>query len=586
MSPSPLRTALVLIVFAALFLTLSVASFTRTAATWDEPQHLTTGYLALKYGDYRLDPEHPPFLRIWAALPLLARDDIRTDIQVIDKVDPLAWADFLQFQYAHLFLYKANDADRLLYPARFMIALLGVLLGVLLFFWALEWLGFWPAVVGLGCYAIEPNILAHSSLVTTDFGITCFFFGSAYFLWRTTRRLSMGNLCGLVALTALAAVSKFSAVVLGPSVVALLTVHSLRAIPWACRIGPVQEIPTRLGKTAASAAIVLLVALVCWGTIWAAYGFRYLPSDTPGWHYDFEDNEILRARTPAIANAVHWIDAHHLLPNAFSEGFLIGQTKAQGRGTYLAGEFSTQGWWYFFPVAFLIKTPVSLVVLFIGGLLTCLARRKGFLQDNLFVLLPMGVYLAAALSSKLNIGLRHILPIYPFVILLAALCAREFINTQRKSVLAALGLLCAFWLFEFARVYPHNLAFFNQFVGGPQHGYEYLADSNLDWGQDLKPLKKWMDQQGIQQINLAYFGTADPAYYGMHCTYLPGSPFFAESQISLPRLPGYVAVSDTVLVGVYLSPAGRAFYNPLLEKRPAADIGYSIRVYWVDSRWW
>ncbi len=150
----------------------------------------------------------------------------------------------------------------------------------------------------------------------------------------------------------------------------------------------------------------------------------------------------------------------------------------------------------------------------------------------------------------------------------------------------ALGVLLAFWVFEFARVYPHNLAFFNQFVGGPQDGYEYLLDSNLDWGQDLKPLKKWMDQQGIQQINLAYFGTADPAYYGMQCTYLPGSPFFAQNQNSLPQLPGYVAISDTVLMGVYLNPAWRAFYKPLLKMQPVADIGYSIRVYKVDNRWW
>ncbi len=371
-----IRTAVVLVLFAAVFLTLSVASFTRTSATWDEPQHLMTGYLALKHGDYRLDPEHPPFVRMWAALPLRNRTDIKVDTQVIDKVDPLQWVDLLQFQYTHVILYQMNNADSLLYPARFMIALLGVVLGILLFCWANEWLGFWPAVVGLGCYAIEPNIQAHSSLVTTDFGITCFLFGSAYFLWRTSRCLSVGNLVGLVAFCALAAVSKFSAVVLGPIVVIALAVRAFQSTPWACRMGSLRELPTRFGRVGASAAIILLITLICWGSIWAAYRFRYLPSDTPGWRYDFEDNEILRARTPAIATVVHWIDSRHLLPNAFSEGFLLGQSKAQGRETYLAGEFSEKGWWYFFPVAFLIKTPVSLVVLFLGGLIACVRGGK------------------------------------------------------------------------------------------------------------------------------------------------------------------------------------------------------------------
>lgn len=581
-----IRTTVVLVAFTAVFLALAVNSFTRTSATWDEPQHLTTGYLALKDSDYRLDPEHPPFIRMWAALPLLFQDGIKLETRVIDKIDPMQWVDFLQFKYTYIFFYKMNDADRLLYPARFMIALLGVLLGVLLFCWAREWLGFWPAVAALACYTIEPNILAHATLVTTDFGITCFLFGSAYFLWRTSRCLDLGNLAGLVAFSVLAAVSKFSAVVLGPTIVALLVLRSLRAAPWECRLGQIREIRTRLGRIGASVAVVLLVGVACWGAIWAVYGFRYLPSEAPGWRYDFQANDILRARTPAIAAVVQWIDARHLVPNVFSQGFLLGQTKAQGRATYLAGQFSQHGWWYFFPVAFLIKTPVSLIVLLVGGLLVCAARWREWLRNSLFVLVPVGVYLAAAMSSHLNIGLRHILPIYPFVILLAGLCVAGLIGVNWKAAVVAMVLLGGFWLFEFARVYPHNLAFFNQFVGGPQNGYKYLADSNLDWGQDLKPLKRWMDDHGVDRINLAYFGTADPAYYGMNCTYLPGSPFFANDQVALPELPGYVAVSTTVLDGVYLDEAGRAFYKPLQEKEPAAVIGYSIRVYWADQKWW
>ncbi|MGO9246694.1 MAG: tetratricopeptide repeat protein [Verrucomicrobiia bacterium] len=586
---SGIRVLIVLVTFAVVFIALDVASFTRTSATWDEPPHLTAGYLALKTGDCRLDPEHPPFIRLWAALPLLARHIPELNAHIIDGINPLEWVASEQFQYAHVFLYKTNDADTLLYTSRFMIVLLGVLLGILLFFWVLEWLGFFWAVIALGCYTIEPNILAHSSLVTTDFGIACFLFGSVYFLWRTTRCLGIGNLVGFAAFSALSVVSKFAAVLLGPIVVLLLAVRVGRSTPWACRIGQLREIRTRLGRTAAAVAALFLVGFTCWGVIWATYGFRYLPSSTPGWRYDFEEDAVLRAfgkdasdaRPLRIEGMVRWIDAHHLLPNAYSEGFLLGQIKAGSHASYIAGKISRHGCWYYFPVAFLIKTPTSLVVLSLGGLLVCAMRQKEFLPNSLFVFLPVCICLAAAMSFNLNIGLRHVLTIYPFTIMLATLCAAEFIRTQQKMAIVVLSVLYIFWLFEFARAYPHNLAFFNQFVGGPRNGDKYLVDSNIDWGQELKGLKRWMDEHNVRHINLSYFGTADPAYYNMDCTYLPGSPSFDATLVTDPVLPGYVAVSVTNL-RVLFSQEKRELFKPLLDMKPAAVIGYSIRVYWVE----
>src|SRR5437667_638233 len=206
-----IRTALVLVAFAVVFSALAVVSYTQKSATWDEPQHVTTGYLALTRGDYRTDPEHPPFLRMWASLPLLAIRGIKLDTSVIDQTPPSDWVALKQFYFCHQFMYLDNDADRLLYAARFMIVVLGVGLGVLVFCWVNEWLGFWPAVVTLAFYTIEPNIAAHSSLVTTDFSIACFIFGTLYFLWRTCRRPSVGNLAGLVAFFVLANIRTSSA---------------------------------------------------------------------------------------------------------------------------------------------------------------------------------------------------------------------------------------------------------------------------------------------------------------------------------------------------------------------------------------
>jgi Dolichyl-phosphate-mannose-protein mannosyltransferase len=566
------RTAIVLSLFAIVFIALGVASYTQKSATWDEPQHVTAGYIALTRHDYRTDPEHPPFLRMWAALPLLAFRDIKLDTTVIDRVTPSDWTGLMQFYFCHHFMYKGNDADRLLYAARIMIVLLGVLLGVILFFWTNEWLGFWPAIVTLAFFTIEPNISAHSSLVTTDFGLTCFFFGTLYFAWRTCRRPRLANIAGLTVFFVLANISKFSALMLGPIVAVLLGIAVVRL---------------RTLKLKAAIGIIVVLALTTWLAIWAVYGFRYTPSASNTWLFQFENDALVQQRTPRLAGIVSWIDAHHLLPNAYTEGFLIGQSKAQLRGAFLAGRHSAEGWWYYFPVAFLIKTPVALIILLVGGLVVYVKRwRQLGLENEAFVLLPIVLYLGSAMLARLNIGLRHLLPIYPFVLLLAAAAVKELIDAKSKSGWIVLGVLVAFWLFEFGRVYPNNLAFFNQAVGGPRNGYKYLADSNLDWGQDLKPLKKWMERNGAAHINLAYFGTADPAYYHIDCTYLPGTDFVGAQSIKPPQLPGYVAVSATILDGVYLDELGRAFYKPLRDAEPVADIGYSIHVYRVERPWW
>ncbi|HVM62102.1 MAG TPA: glycosyltransferase family 39 protein [Verrucomicrobiae bacterium] len=584
--PEPLRCMVLLLVFAVVFGAITVGSYVRESATWDEPQHLVAGYCALKFHDYRTDPEHPPLIRMWAALPLLGMDGIKIDLQKIDPLSSTTWVMNRQFFFCHDTLYLANDADHLLYAARFMIVLLGVLLGVLVFCWARELFGFWPAAIVLGFYTIEPNLLAHCRLVTTDFGVACFTFGTAYFLWRTTRRLSAGNLLSLIAFFALAQAGKFSAVLLGPIVLVLLAARALCKSPWPLAIGQTRQLTTRRVRSAVAGSVFAAMVFTAWVGIWAAYDFRFLPSDTPGWRMEFQKDPVFLQRMPALTQAVTWVDEHHLLPNAYNEGFLLGQVKAQKRSAFLAGSYRTDGWWWFFPFAFLIKTPIAVIALFAAGALVAVSRWRRLVDDVIYILLPPGTFLVAAMAAKLNIGLRHVLPVYPFALLLAGYAIAKLSaarSTPRRFALVALGLLA---VAEFVLVCPHYLAFFNGFVGGPRHGQEYLVDSNLDWGQDLKGLKEWMDHHDVHHINLAYFGTADPAYYKMDCTYLLGGPFFDDPQLGRPILPGYVAVSATNLRGLYLPDQWRGFYMPLLDREPAAVIGFSIYVYWVDQVWW
>jgi 4-amino-4-deoxy-L-arabinose transferase-like glycosyltransferase len=586
------RTLRRLSLFAMVFTALRVYSFTAASATFDEPAHLAAGYAALAAGDYRVDPTHPPLLRMWAALPLLAMPVVPPDLRAIDRADPAAWLRQTT-PFTRDYLYRGNDADRLLYAGRAMIVVWGVVLGVLVFFWTRELFGDVAAAIALVAYTISPNLAAHARLVTTDFGEACFFFGAVYFLWRFCRpadvplplarrrksraptapppspsaRAGRRDLAAAALCAALAVVTKFSGVVLAPVLLLLLVVAVVRS-------------RLTLARAAAVAGTFAVAAFV---VIWATYGFRYAPSDTPGWLFHLDANPVVQQHPGALFSAAAWIDAHHLLPNAFVEGFVYSQASARMLPSFLAGEVSAHGWWYYFPLAYALKTPLAILVLLAAGLIAYAKRRRELGATTLvFLIGPAAVFLAVAMTSQINLGVRHILPVYPFAIVAVAAGARELMATAGRSGAIAVAALIALGGAEVARVYPNTLTFFNAAVGGPDGGAEYLTDSNIDWGQHLKRLKRWMDRHGVRHVNLAYFGSAVPSYYGIDRTDLPGSAL-ARRVTPKPQLPGYVAISRTVLSGVYLPRRWRYYYRGFQDLQPVAEIGHTIRVYWVET---
>jgi 4-amino-4-deoxy-L-arabinose transferase-like glycosyltransferase len=578
--------------FAIVFAALRIYSVTGTSATFDEPAHLTAGYAALAAGDYRVDPTHPPLLRMWAALPLLAWRVAPPDLSAIDRADPAAWLRQTT-PFTRDYLYRGNDADRLLYAGRVMIVACGIALGVLVFFWTRELFGDVAALIALVCYTISPNLGAHARLVTTDLGEAYFFFGAVYFLWRFCRPADVpvplarrrksrvlpaspvnpaaqahrGDLAAAALCAAFAVVTKFSGLVLAPVLLLLLVAAVLRS---------------RLTLTQAAAAAGTF-AVASFVVIWATYGFRYAPSRTPGWLFHVEANPVVQQHPGALFAAAAWIDSHHLLPNAFVEGFVYSQASARTLPSFLAGDVSTHGWWYYFPLAYAIKTPLAILVLLFAGLIAYAKRRRELGATTLIFLIgPAAVFLAVAMTSQINLGVRHILPVFPFAIVAVAAGARELMATAGRSGAIAVAVLIALSGVEVARVYPNTLTFFNAAVGGPDGGADYLTDSNIDWGQHLKRLKRWMDRHGVRHVNLAYFGSAAPSYYGIDRTDLPGSAL--EQRVTAkPQLPGYVAISRTVLSGVYLPPRWRYYYRGFQDLEPVAEIGHTILVYWVDT---
>jgi hypothetical protein len=566
-----LRTdVVILIVFAAAFVVLGALAIERRSPTFDEPVHLAAGYGALVAGDYRVDPTHPPLARMWAALPLLVLPVSAFNPSPIDAAAGLDWLR-QSVAYGRNFLYgpAATNPDRLVSAARLMVLVLGVLLGCLIYAWMRESAGLAPAVIALALYVFSPNLSAHATLVTTDLPLTCAFFAAVYAVWRALRPgAGTWSIAAVAAAAAVAIAVKFTGLVIIPVGAVLVGLAAWRGGPPAWR--------RAAWVTGATAVLVPLV-------IWAVYGFRYAPGPSDSWVFHFEKTALVTDHAAGLAPWLSWIDAHRLLPNAFTEGLLMSVASSYTQPMYLAGAYSTHGWWYYFPLAFLLKTPAAVVILAVAGIAAGFAGRTRLPRPDLaYVFVPILVVFGAAMVSGIDIGVRHVLPAYPFVILLAALGAdalwRTRARTARVAVVALLALLGA----TFGRTYPHTLTFFTQFVGGSSRGIRYLADSNFDWGQGLKDLKHWMETAHVPQVNLAYFGTADPAAYGIDATLLPGTPEFKGVTIEKPRLPGYVALSANMLSGQYLSPAWRRYYGGFRNRVPDVDLR-SIRVYWVDE---
>lgn len=567
-------TPVIILIFTAAFFLLTMGSSSRFSPTWDEPGHLFSGYLTLRLGDYRFGGgAHPPLIRQWAALPMLFMKGIRV---------PTERLSFIRGNNS-LFLSEFTDLDvdieRHIQSGRFMIVLLGILLGILLFLAAREIFDPPTAVGVLVLYTLEPNILAHSRLVTTDIGVALFYFATTYFLWRLARRLSIPNVLGFVFSFALAQSCKVSALILFPLAVGLLLYRSCREEPWRRSPAGSGDIVSRRGRLLAAALVFLLAVTTAYAFLWGTHRFQFALNRASGPQaneYDFPPQPP--ARQSSLRPLIGFVEDHRLLPRAYIRGVLSFLENGQ-EIRYVAGRIHRENVLYYFPLVFLLKTPLTHLILMAAAVVLLLIGRRSGCSP--YLVIPPAVYALMAVFSGMNTGVRHLLPVFPFLILLAGHTLRRLLK-NRRSMLLLVGLTALLGV-EFWRIYPDYLASFNLLAGGPEHGYRWLVDSNLDWGQDLKNLKGWMERQGVSRINLCYYGVIDPAYYGIQAVHLPGSNM---SPYKAPSLPGYLAISLTCLYGYPWDEYIRAFYQPLQSRTPTAMAGRSIRIYWVDRPWW
>ena len=511
------------------FWTMAVSVSPRVGATADEQLHLAGGYSYWRFNDYRLQPENGNLPMRAQALPLLP----------MELKFPAANSGVLQWTdgigVAHDFLFGlGNPFDAMLWRARAATALFGVLTLWLVWRWARHLFGEIAGLVALAVGAFCPTLLAHAGLATSDAAITAGLLAAMTACWRLLHRVTWPRLLVAAAAVAAALLAKFSAAMLLPAALALLALRAARAAPLVMAFGGrARWLRRRIAIVAATTTVAFATAGVAVLLVWAAYGFRYPAAGAdragqggaPLLNWGEQEKALSGKRAgPVIA----WAREHRILPEAYLYGFTFSYVAAQGRPAFLMGKTSWTGWPEFFPLAFLIKTPPTalfLVLAGVGAIAIATRRRRGnpprwprrgWLYRSAPLLVLFCLYWAIAINSRINIGHRHLLPIYPVVYVAAGAAAGWLVMVSRRRRLAAalLGGIAAVHAADSWGSRPFYLSYFTPWIGGMQQGWHYLVDSSLDWGQGLPDLGAWIrakEERGDRlPVYLTYFGTDSP----------------------------------------------------------------------------
>ena len=559
-------SAAVLGVFAISFALIAVTAYSQKSNTVDEPIHLLAGYSYLKWGDFRMNPEHPPLAKMWAALPLLAFGS-RIVPSDLAAPEPRYFSGSILARDLQGY-FPGTPIDKLFFYAKLQMVLIAIALGMAVFAWAKELFGFEAAAAALFIYALDPNILAHSELVHTDLPFAALSFAAVYFLWRIARRITWTNIFFFCLFFALAAATKHSFLALLPIIAALGVAQIFSSSPLPSAIGRRPALFDQRGKALALLAIFTTAAVSAYFLLWTVYGFRFHAGPR-----GIAINATAMPAAPWLRDLMAMLFEFRIFPHAWLDGQIFNLTHLT-RTSYLLGRISDTGFWSYFPVAFALKTPLPTLALLVVGIYL-IVRRRIDRMSGFFLLIPPAIYFSLAVVSRMNIGHRHILQIYPFLFVVAGAAAAELWKgaAKRRAVPIFLGL----WLVGSAIfIYPNHLAYFNELVGGPKNGYQVTVDSNLDWGQDLKGLKSFLNDKGIGKIYLSYFGTADPCFYKIDFVYIAALPPRPEP---CPDTKRDDKPADFFAIGATNRFLAKDYYDWLANYQPIGQIGYSIFVY-------
>lgn len=569
------RRALVVVGVVSLLAVLLIQlGFTANAnsVTWDEDDHTFAGYMMWKTGDYGLNPEHPPLVKLVAVLPILNMPLAVPHLQGRSfKIEAYLDGKDLLFK---------NNANQILLRVRLAAAMFTVLLALLVFLAGTEMFGTAAGFIALASLVFDPNLLAHGALVTTDVGITCFMFATVYAFYRYNRAPSWGRLV----VTGLALGCALGAKHTGILVVAILVL--LAIVELLC--GPNLTNNAAASETRAHQARRLALALVGifaigLAILWAFYGFRYAARPS-GLQLNPSLAEVIsQISRPHDAWLVRTFAHYHLLPESYLMGLADVRNMSDYYTSYVLGKVYPHGQWFYFPLAFLIKSTSAFLLLLAIAIFAIATRRLTRWREILFLTVPAFFHLYVAMISRMNIGVRHILPLYAFFAVLIGGAAWTLIQRQRAWVYVV-GILLGYQAVTAIRMYPAYMAYANEFWGGPTQTWKLLSDSNVDWAQQLKATKRYTDKNQIKDCWIIYFAepVVDMRYYGIPCRPLPtfDSAIWINEDIETPpEIDGTLFFSAGDLSGFEFGPGKLNPYEEFKSLHPVASIDYGIYVF-------
>jgi hypothetical protein len=560
--PRGLRELAVAALLVVLFLQL-LAVNRRTSMSWDEGHHLFDGYTILKHHDYDLNPEVPPLAKAAAAIPILPT-------RLYEPVQQGRASQLEAFLDGKDFLYR-NDANQLLLRGRIVISLFTLALALLVFFAGEQLFDTTTGLLALALLTFDPNLLAHGALITTDAAITCLVFATVFAWYRYALRPSLWRLILTGLLFGLALATKFTGLFLIPvlglmALVELLQTRNLRILLPRC-------------------LALAVVALIGYTILWSTYGFRYAT----------RPNGL--AQNPTLTDYLHdyarvanpkplqTLARTHLLPEAYLWGLANTRLTEDRNVSYLFGTIRRHGTWLYFPSAIAVKSTLPLLALLLLAIILSL-REPSLRWRWLTLMAPVAVFLGLAMHSSMNIGVRHILPIYPFLYLIGASALSLLITRDRRWIIAA-ALLLVFQAVTSLRTFPAYIAYANEAWGGPDNVHRYLTDSNSDWGQQLKSAATYLQDHHITDCWIAYTasGVVDERFYNIPCRPLPTvvNLWWIPVPMSVPpHIHGTVLLSDDELQGIDLPYGQTSPYSDFKSLKPTATIDGGLFVYSGD----
>ena len=540
------------------------------SATFDEPFHIYAGYLQWKHGYVLLNP---PLITSFFTLPLLGMNlpepPITSDLPGGERT-----YDDLEFQGGKALVFQ-NDTNAILFRTRMTAMVFTVVLALLVFVAARDMFGVGAGLIALGLMAFDPTLMGHSALATLDAGNACLMFWAIYAFYRYVKSPTAWRLIATGVIVGLALAAKHSAILLFPTMGVLAIIE----VVWRGKLDvELAAPPVRAGRHALRLALALAIIFAISMTIlWGAYGFRYAPGDAVPFNPPMK-TQLDRVPFALEGRLLGEIDGLHLLPAPYTYAFANILRQAKSYTSYLMGVAYPHAVWFYFPITLLIKSSLTFLILLVIGAGAVAIGAVRLSRGILYMGISALVFMAFAVTGGMNIGVRHILPVYVFLSVPIAGASWSLMQRNRSWIYAVVALL-VFQAGSVLHAYPAYISYTNEVFGGPANSYKYVSDSSSEWGQQLNAVRRYVDARGIKNCWFAYFNQAmmDFRSFGIPCTPLLTAEY--QTPDTPPAIDGTVLISATVLSGFETGTGPLNPYGQFQKLKPVAVIDYGVFVY-------